>query len=330
VSRVATLLRLLQSAPRELSWALADRVRPLHVGDPAWVPSEQDKQHWRAHGWVLLRGSAALPAVDRLQREIELYRRRHREETTSSKTAEGLRIGLLHAANRTSREVALNDQARTFLRWAFADEPVLYGSLTFDVGSEQEPHVDASFFYTRPETSMAGVWTALEDIAEDAGPLFYVDRSHSWPRLTAAEVLAENPALDASVRARTATGVEPDVELSDEVYAAYSAKIAQLLATRPAARAPALLRKGDVFIWHPWLVHGGLPRIDRALTRRSMVAHYIGASAKMWNQQDFFLHGKDIETRAALRFITLSSRGRRYVWHPAPAHFSMGDGHFEA
>ena len=150
---------------------VADRVRPIDVGDSEWTPSEEDKQHWRDHGWVKLRGSVDHDVIDRLKQEIQDYRLAHREETTNTKTGEGLRIGLLHAAIRASREVGLNCEARAFLRWAFDDEPLLFGSLTFDIGTEQEAHIDAAFFYTQPETSMAGVWTAFEDIHEAAGPL---------------------------------------------------------------------------------------------------------------------------------------------------------------
>jgi hypothetical protein len=324
-------LTKVRAAPRDLSWKVADRVSPVEVGDPLWVPSEEDKQHWRERGWVILRGSIVLELIDQLKHEIQRYRERHRGETTNSKTGEGLRIGLLHSAIRTSREVALNCQARTFLRWAFEDEPVLFGTLTFDIGSEQESHIDAAFFYTRPETSMAGVWTAFEDIAENSGPLFYVDRSHDWPRLKAADVLAEDSELNARVQAFRASGAtEPELKLSDEVYKAYIARVERMVAERPGSQLPAMLKKGDVFIWHPWLVHGGFPRLNRALTRRSMVAHYIGASSKMWDQHDFFLHGDNLEQRKPLHLDVRSSRGRPYVWHPAPVNFARGDGHFEA
>ena len=36
-----------------------------------------------------------------------------------------------------------------------------------------------------------------------------------------------------------------------------------------------LARKGDVFLWHANLMHGGEPHHDKALTRKSMVFHYF-------------------------------------------------------
>lgn len=327
---MAPSLDIVRTAPRDISWKVADRLKSIEVGDPDWTPSEADKQHWRDHGWVILRKSVDHGVIDQLKQEVQDYRLRNKAETVDSKTGDGLRIGLLHAANRTAREVGLNEQARTFLRWAFEDEPVMFGSLTFDIGSEQEPHIDAAFFYTQPETSMAGVWTAFEDIHEDSGPLFYVDKSHEWPRLKAADALDRNPELKARVMEYRASGRGIDKELSDEVYKAYIAEVERLMEVNAGDKLPAMLDKGDVFVWHPWLVHGGLPRLDRDLTRRSMVVHYIGSKSTLWNQDNFFLHGDELETIKPEKFVIRSSRGRRFVWYPRPVNFSMGDGHFEA
>jgi hypothetical protein len=319
------------AAPRDLSWTVADKLSPIEVGDPTWTPSEEDKEHWREHGWVILRNSVDHDVIDQLKHEVQRYREAHKADCTNEKTGEGLRIGYLHAAIRALREVGLNHQARSFLRWTFEEEPVLFGSLTFDIGTEQEAHIDAAFFYTQPDTKMAGVWTAFEDIHEDSGPLFYVDKSHQWPRLTAADVLARDPALRARVEAfRSSNGGEPDLELSDEVYNAYIANIDRRIKETGAQVLPAMLDKGDVFIWHGWLVHGGLPRVNRSLTRRSMVVHYIGESARMWDQHKFFLRGDQLDSIEPIDFTISTSRGRPYVWHRRPVNFSMGDGHFAA
>jgi len=316
---------------RDIKWTVADHLRPVGVGDPNWMPSDVDKEHWQRHGWILIRNSVDHGVIDRLKAEVQTYRERHRAETTNAETGDGLRIGILHAGIRLARELGFNHQARTFLRWAFDDDPVLFGSLTFDIGSEQEPHIDAAFFYTQPETSMAGVWTAFEDIREQSGPLFFVDGSHEWPRLKAADALADEPKLKARVDAWLAgQSPEPDALLSDEVYAAYTAKLDRVLAERSAVKTPAMLNKGDVFIWHPWLVHGGLPRVNRELTRRSMVVHYIGAGARMWDQHSFFLRGGRLDQVVTVNHSVRRSRGRPYVWYAKPVNFSMGNGHFEA
>ncbi len=43
-------------------------------------------------------------------------------------------------------------------------------------------------------------------------------------------------------------------------------------------------RKGDVFVWHANLVHGGAPIINKALTRKSMVIHYYAADVIKYHE----------------------------------------------
>jgi ectoine hydroxylase-related dioxygenase (phytanoyl-CoA dioxygenase family) len=43
---------------------------------------------------------------------------------------------------------------------------------------------------------------------------------------------------------------------------------------------PFTCRRGDAFIWHAGLVHGGTPIEDAGRTRRSFVVHYCTAANK--------------------------------------------------
>lgn len=53
----------------------------------------------------------------------------------------------------------------------------------------------------------------------------------------------------------------------------------------PERRAFALY-KGDLLIWHSALVHGGMPRNDPALTRRSIVSHYTTREGYPYDRRD--------------------------------------------
>ena len=48
----------------------------------------------------------------------------------------------------------------------------------------------------------------------------------------------------------------------------------ELIAKKNFEKKIFLAKKGDAFIWHANLVHGGSPVIDASLTRKSMVIHY--------------------------------------------------------
>ena len=291
----------------------------------AMYPDRSLLEHWSEHGWVLLKKSVSEEAVRKLNDSIRVFREKRRGGY--DEYGHGMRVGLLHVANRSSLRVAMNPQVIGFLKTIWEDDPVLFGSLTFDIGSEQEPHIDAAFFYTRPEDAMVGVWTALEDIHEDSGPLFYIDRSHRLPRLYASEVLEAHKGLREEVGNMEKA---VDLQLSDRVYSAYSAYLADRIEHMSLKKVPALIEKGDVFIWHGWTVHGGLPRTDRRLSRKSMVAHFMGSNATFWNQHEFFLRGKSLDKKRAQKFRYRYYGNHRYVKYDDAVTFESGDGHFEA
>ena len=102
---------------------------------------------------------------------------------------------------------------------------------------------------------------ALEDAQVHAGPLFCWDRSHrAVPRYMYDDgsVLAEGNGEH--VRA----------------FERYRGQTCRALGLERLIFTP---RKGDLLIWHSALVHGGMPRNNPALTRKSMVSHYTTQEA---------------------------------------------------
>ena len=95
---------------------------------------------------------------------------------------------------------------------------------------------------------------ALEDVDPDAGPLRYYPGSHKIPpyRFSNGRYnlnLDEKPQCIEYIEQQLInSGIEP---------LEFSAK------------------KGDVFIWHAHLLHGGTPINNPSLTRKSLVTHYF-------------------------------------------------------
>ena len=54
----------------------------------------------------------------------------------------------------------------------------------------------------------------------------------------------------------------------------YETRIAEVVAENNLKPVPFLAKKGDIFVWHANLLHGGLPIQNADLTRKSMVVHY--------------------------------------------------------
>ena len=138
-------------------------------------------------------------------------------------------------------------------------ETTLFQSINFLTGSEQRTHSDSIHMSTFPLGGMAAAWVALEDITPGNGPLHYYPGSHKLPYYLNADYANEGTAW--------LTG--------DKEYTEYEATIARKIAEAGIEKQIFLARKGDVFIWHANLMHGGEPHHDKAQTRKSMVFHYF-------------------------------------------------------
>jgi ectoine hydroxylase-related dioxygenase (phytanoyl-CoA dioxygenase family) len=156
------------------------------------------------------------------------------------------------------RRAAFAPPLLEFLRLVFAREPLLFQSLSFEIGSGDPVHQDTANVVTESPLEFCAAWIALEDIAPGSGELCYYPGSHRLPEATF------GPGVRNWNRRRD--GKASRQEVLDGLH------------TRAAARGLELQRftpkQGDVLIWSADLAHGGTPITDPALTRRSLVCHY--------------------------------------------------------
>ena len=82
------------------------------------------------------------------------------------------------------RALATHPQIVRLLALAYGRKPVPFQTLNFQKGTQQDVHSDAIHFHSEPERFMCGVWIALEDVTQGAGPLDYLPGSHKLPVLT--------------------------------------------------------------------------------------------------------------------------------------------------
>lgn len=132
--------------------------------------------------------------------------------------------------------------------------PTVCNSLTFERGSQQRFHFDTFYMPPLVPNKMLATWIALEDVDAKAGPLRYYPKSHLIPPYTfshggLAAVAGEMDDFDRYI--------EPEIRARNLVPTTFTA------------------RRGDVFIWHAQLYHGGAPIDDMSLTRGSLVTHYL-------------------------------------------------------
>jgi ectoine hydroxylase-related dioxygenase (phytanoyl-CoA dioxygenase family) len=155
------------------------------------------------------------------------------------------------------RDLALGAELAAILATLLGEAPVLCNSLNFERGSGQPRHIDSLYMTPRTPHALLAAWVAFEDVHPGAGPLAYFPGSHRIPLYTfndgthhaaAGEMADWFDYIDVQLRLRG---------LREERF---------------------LARKGDVFVWHADLVHGGSPITDPTRTRGSLVCHYFGAA----------------------------------------------------
>jgi hypothetical protein len=171
---------------------------------------------------------------------------------------DGIRIPDAWRFDEDVRAIATNPRIGKILGDVFGRKAWPFQTLNFPVGTQQHFHSDAVHFSSIPERFMCGVWLALEDINEGAGPLEYYPGSHKWPILYNDKI---------GVRMTGAKTPIPHARYH-EVWRALVKK-SGIVPEHFCARA------GDALIWSANLLHGGSRQRDPGITRWSQVTHYF-------------------------------------------------------
>ncbi|AKS40591.1 phytanoyl-CoA dioxygenase family protein [Wenzhouxiangella marina] len=168
--------------------------------------------------------------------------------------ANGTRIQDAWTFSQAARDLALHPVVLDALQTLYGRKALAFQTLNFPVGTQQRTHSDTIHFNSEPAGFMAGVWVALEDIDEENGALVYYPGSHRLPEQTMQDV---------------GTGI------GYEHYPDYESHIEALVEGEGLEAQRARVSRGQAFIWHGNLLHGGGSHPDRSRTRHSQVTHYF-------------------------------------------------------
>jgi len=152
------------------------------------------------------------------------------------------------------RRLVLSDSLAPILSDLLDGDAIICNSLLFERGSEQAYHFDTWYMPPVVENKMVASWIALEDVAEQAGPLSYYPGSHKIPPY------------------RFSHG---GIRAVDEEMASCREYVDRQIQERGLTPAVFRPKAGDVLIWHAQLFHGGMPIQNPDLTRTSVVTHYF-------------------------------------------------------
>lgn len=169
----------------------------------------------------------------------------------------GMRVHDAWKFDANAKALAVNVRVMKLLSRIYGRRAWPFQTLNFPVGTEQHYHSDSVHFSSCPERFMCGVWVALEDIHENAGPLLYYPGSHKWPIYT-------NEHLG------ICGAHEPGIPGQATFEPLWKALVAHT-GIVPMRFKP---RCGQALIWAANLLHGGDAHRDRTRTRHSQVTHY--------------------------------------------------------
>jgi len=165
------------------------------------------------------------------------------------------------------RNIGLYEPLLNVLDQALQGEVGLHLNLTNVRSTERMWHQDD---YLNPDYihgRYVAVWVAVDKIDPDSGPFEYVPKSNTWGRLTRSQIQKEYP-LEYSQYDWTITTESRVAEFYENEIEKRNEKI-----------IPFLGEKGDVLIWHSWLVHRGSKPKNPNIFRPSLILHYTEKEA---------------------------------------------------
>lgn len=227
------------------------------------------KRSWLNDGYIVLQGlhaeaqTAAIDAVigriwDEKPNEVVVDdmnagRRMRMSAVASARDSHRLKINDVYLSSEDMRAAILCEPLVQVLRTLLRHEPVLCNTLNIDRGTEQPRHVDTLYMTPRSDDHLIAAWVALEDASPQSGPLFYYPGSHQIP-----------PFRFSNGSQHVISGEFPQWESFADRH----------IAERGLERQTFLAKRGDVFVWHARLIHGGSPITDPHASRKSLVCHF--------------------------------------------------------
>ena len=247
-----TLSDLCETIPDEKRAWLDTYRHPAFVVGNHWLHEE-----WHNNGYLVLRNF--IP-----HRLLDAYAARY-ERDNGNGSRMGYRPGTPYMEVEEIKDLCLYAPLVEILNGLIGEEMGMNLNLTNWISTERSFHQDD---YLNPEHvngHYLAAWIALDDIHPDSGVFEFVPGSHKWPVMRMAKVLEL---------------LEPH-QRTDPNWPRIAEQILDPLWEEEIERRGAEiksvdLKKGDILIWHSWLLHrGGKPK-NPDLLRKALICHYSG------------------------------------------------------
>jgi ectoine hydroxylase len=224
---------------------------------------QQQLKNWSCNGYLHIKNYFTAAQVDAVNEAVQqLIHQKHLPVTHDNKVM----FGYKHSP--VIKEMMHDKGLTDLLSFILDKEAIPFQTLNFVKGSGQRAHSDSIHMTTYPLGYLIAAWIALEDIDADSGPLFYYPGSHKLPYLLNDDFENYSSAL----------------KLGNRQYSDYEDLVEEIISKNSYEKKVFLPQKGDVLIWHANLIHGGMPVLNPALTRKSMVIHYYAKDVVKYHE----------------------------------------------
>jgi len=228
--------------------------------------SQETKQkiaEWSTNGYIVLENFLNPSTCDAVNNEIDTLL-----QTKKIQFENGNKLMFANKKSALIKDITKQKELIDILSFLLDKEVVPFQTINFITGSQQRAHSDSIHMTTYPLGYLIAVWIALEDINEENGPLFYYPGSHKLPYLLNSDFNEGETAL----------------LLGKKDYKDYEDILEDLVLKNNYSKKEFHAKKGDTFIWHANLVHGGTPIINKGSTRKSMVIHYYASDVIKYHE----------------------------------------------
>jgi hypothetical protein len=268
-------------------------MRRDYESDPRFQAIEEDlkplARQFMRDGYVVLKADFPLALADQVVSEFKRFAALNSDYFDPHRDEFGFlqRIINLHLLVPVLTELFATATTTLRLQDALFGAPTsIYTSLYYERGSWQPIHRDTPYFTTRPEYCYFGTWFALEDANLENGCLQVIQGGHLLPEL-------DRSAFAAGHRSGEVGEIDP------ELFNLYQTEMERRCTDAGLESKAVPIDKGDVLIWHPQLPHGGMPILDRTLTRHSIVMHTVPVGCPVFQASAFFNPAKNLPGTAA-------------------------------
>lgn len=253
-----------------------------------------------AEGYAVIPSAVDVEVCEAALRQIDTLKKAHVDIVSKNADEFGhlYRVVNLHLAIDELKRAFVEGRRSLEVCDRFFGEPTsLYTTLYYERGSEQDFHRDTPYFSTKPAGKYLGVWLALDDVDDENGPLRVTPGSHILPPINVEEMAAEIFSDLAKI---------PSISM--EGWNAYQSAVQEQARAQGLVQKNVHVKRGDVIIWHPEMLHGGAPHINKARSRRSLVMHVTPVGVPVYHIDVFFNPSKKVPEKAEWEYEDFQKR----------------------